>query len=250
MKNKLAVVMITMALFLFISFWINGGVSVATNEPHRRSQPVATRQIAYQQVLNPATATAVAAINPTATPTPSPTLIPASFAPGGENEAISSIWFSRLIGLMAFFLAAWLAHLFYQIRMYEIEKRAEIQRHEIDALAKLKINPRPILSTSISTSNTGEQVVKLNNGQEVTKLLVLEFLRAIFDENDQRGLAVSKWKASQGWSQADIENILDHLGEANIISKRQTGKACEWLTMPEKRTLAHVFRISPYELED
>ena len=252
MRNKLAVVSVLFIAFLFISFWVNGGVAVATNEPQRRSQPAPapTRHMAYQQVLNPATATAVAAMNPTVTPTPLPTLIPASFAPGGEHEAISSIWFNRLIGFAVLLLCAWLAHLFYQIRMYEIEKKAEIQRHEIDTLTKLKINPRPILSTNISTSNTGEQIVKLNNNQEVPKKLVLEFLKAVFDEEDQRGLAVSKWKTSPGWSQADIENILDHLGEAGITSKRQSGKACEWQTVPEPRTLAHVFRISLYELED
>jgi hypothetical protein len=264
MRNWIAVAATVFVVYIFISFLVDGGVAVATNEPARGPQnapPTQTRQMVSQQVLNPATATAVAAMNPTVTPTPSPTLIPHSFAPGGEKEAISSIWFNRLAGFLVLLGTGWFGHLFYQMRMYEIEKaaetaqyemdkKAEMQKQEIEALTRMKINPRPILSTNISSSEgNGEPTITLNNREVVAKKLVVEFLKAVFSDDD-RGLVVSRWKTSPGWQQKDIEAILDHLGEAEIITKRVNGKACEWQTTPERRTLAHVFRLSPYELEE
>lgn len=210
--------------------------------------PFPTRQI----IMNQATATAVAPTPyPTWTPTPAPTLIPDSYAPGGENDAVFSLWFGRIMAVIVFAVIVWLFYLFYQIKMYEIEKRAEVQKAEIEAMTKLKINPRPILTTNVVHDSSGEKI-KLSNGHEIDKELVIEFVRAQFNtENDERGLAVSKWKNSNGWTQQDIEAILDHLAKAAMITERQSGKSCSWLTVPDKAILCRqVFRISPFELDE
>lgn len=247
-------------LIMFIGF-----VLINKNTAPRQTMPVVAQQIyveptlspvptatmtpypTREQVINPATATALAPFIPV---TPSPTLIPDSFAPGGENEFISSIWFGRLIGLIVLGMIGWLIYIFREIKLYEIEKDLEIKKAEIEAMTKLKINPRPILSTNIITNDQGD-FLQLSNQAKVSKGLVIEFLKAVFNLDDERGLAVSKWKNSPGWTQADIENILDHLGEASMITKRSTGKACEWLTAPDKNVLCrNVFRLSPFELEE
>lgn len=203
-----------------------------------------------QQVLNPATATAIAPFSPTQTPIPTPTLIPDSFAPGGENDAILSLWFTRTVGFVFLCGLFWVAYLIYQIKIYEIEIKARIEAMQIQSLTKLKVNPRPILSTNIIKSDDGDKI-KLSTGYVIDKKRVIEFLNATFDDSDERGLAVSRWKGQPDWQQADIENILDHLSEASMVSKRQTGKACEWLVAPEKNLLCRqVFRLSPYELEE
>lgn len=183
---------------------------------------------------------------PRLTPTPAPTLIPDSYAPGGENDAVASLWFGRLLTIVfvAFFI--WIISLFREIKLYQIEKDTEIKKAEIEAMARLKINPRPILSTRIVKD--GERISL--NGLEVDKKLILEFLKSPFNDADERGLVVSKWKNSPGWTQADIETILDHLANASMITKRQNGRSCEWLMTPEKRQLTHIFRLSPFELEE
>ena len=178
-------------------------------------------------------------------PTPAPTLIPDSYAPGGEHDAVASLWFGRLMGIAFFAAMIWVISLFRQIKLYQIEKDTEIKKAEIEAMARLKINPRPILSTNIVKN--GERISL--NGIEVDKNLVLEFLKSPFN-GDERGLLVSKWKLSAGWTQADIEAILDHLANASMITKRQSGKSCEWLITPERRALAHIFRLSPFEIEN
>ena len=214
--------------------------------PVPTSTPVATKEM----VLNSTTATAIAPYYPTITPTPEPTLIPDSFAPGGENDAIFSLWFGRIIGLIVLCGLAWVAYLIYSLNMYKVEMETELKKAEIEAMTKLKINPRPILSTNvIKNDETGDRI-KLSNGQEVAKNLIIEFLKSVFDDSDEKGLAVSRWK-SNGWTQVDIEAVLDHLAEASMITKRQTGRACEWLVVPDRGILCRqVFRISPYELED
>lgn len=254
MKNWVATAATVFIVFLFASFLIrNGNTDNAAVIPvYAQPEVVATvgpspsPYPTVQQVLNPATATAIAPLRPTVAPTPAPTLIPDSFAPGGENDAIFSLWFGRIVGVAVLVGSFWIAYLIYQLNMYKIEKDTELKKAEIDAMARMKINPRPILSTTITDGGDG---IKLSNGQTVARELVVEFLKSPFNQ-DERGLAVSRWKTSPGWAQTDIENILDHLGKAGMVTERTSGRACEWLVVPEKGQLARAFRLSPFEIED
>lgn len=257
MKNKLAMAM-PIIIVLFVAFFLieKGSrptrvavmpVYAQVETPTITTTPAPT----VQQVLNPATATAIAPFYPTITPTPAPTLIPDSFAPGGENDAIFSLWFNRIVGLIVLFGLIWIAYLVFALNKYKIEKETELKKAEIESLTKLKINPRPILSTNVVKDEESGDRIKLSNGQEVSKNLIIDFLRSVFDDSDERGLSITRWRNSPGWSQADIESILDHLADASMVTKRQAGRSCDWLVVPDKGLLCRqVFRVSPYELED
>lgn len=251
MKNKLAMAT-PIIIVLFIAFFLvekgSRSTRVAVMPVYAQVEiPTITTTAAptVQQVLNPATATAIAPFHPTITPTPAPTLIPDSFAPGGEKDAIFSMWFGRIVGLVVLIGLFWVTYLLYQLNMFKVEKDAELKKAEIEAMARLKINPRPILSTTIT--DDGEKI-KLHNGQSVSRELVVEFLKSPFNQ-DERGLIVSRWKTSPGWTQIDIESILDHLAQANMVTERTSGRACEWIIVPEKGQLARAFRLSPFEIE-
>ncbi len=196
-------------------------------------------------VMNAATATAIAPTpRPTLIPAPEPTLIPNSYAPGGEMEATSSIWFTRGFIIAGAIFVVWVVFMFREIKLYEIETKHIEKLAEIEALEKLKINPRPIVSSKVDGD-----YVKLANGRKVKKQKISKFIRVVTSEtNNELGLTISKWKKLDGWEQADIENILDQLAAAMMVTKRENGRCCQWLIEPDKRSLSHVFRLSPFEI--
>lgn len=249
MKQKLinaSPIIIVLIIFFLLTdgFSFSSPTAVAQQEVVQAAVVQPTPRPTQMIVMNSATATAIAPTpRPTMIPEPSPTLIPKSFAPGGEKEATADIWFKRILIILAFLFVFWLAFIFREIKLYEAEAAHEEKLAEISALEKLKINPRPI----VQSKRNGE-LIELANGTSITKTIVAEFINLVMSGTDELGLAISKWKKLDGWEQADIENIIDQLAEAGMVTKRENGRASSWLVDPSKRSLSRVFRLSPFEL--
>ena len=44
------------------------------------------------------------------------------------------------------------------------------------------------------------------------------------------GLAISKWKSMEKWPQSEVEEMLDYFASIGVITERQNGIACQWVS--------------------
>lgn len=220
-----------------------------TSTPVPTTTPTPTLIFEQQgmMVLNSQTAVASNPIAPLFTPTPAPTLVPRSFTKGGEYEQIASIWLGRLLAAVFVGIAIALIFIFREIKIYELQLAQEVKLKEIESMKQMGINPRPVLSSK-KTTQEGKNYTTLSSGKSISQELIIDFLQEILFVDDN--LAISKWKSRPGWTQTDIESILDHLAVAKMVSERQNGRSCAWETVPDKRVLAHIFRLSTFEIEE
>ena len=203
-------------------------------------------EIIIVQTPTPLSPTPIPEIPPT--PIPKPVVnVSGTIGPGGKWDQVYSLWASRIgVFVVVLYIAISVGYAIYVsvntkrfIALLEHERLLE----ELEIERQSFIKPdRPIISNTGARSVSDEKI-SLKSGEKADLSIVIHFVRSVREV----GLSISKWKTEEKFAQVDIENILDHLAESNVITPRRNGIACTWLTEakpPPMNYLARIFGLS------
>lgn len=175
---------------------------------------------------------------PTSTPEPSPTPSPTpvnmigAFGKGQEVDQFWSVWGGRIVNL-AFLFVVLVVLPISAFRIYDQRMilKAEIEIARIQASVPV-IEPTPVIvrpTTEIPINrpvlNNNDALVSVN-GTRVYKSKLQDFISRSLTDN-QMGLSIGQWKGN-GWSQPDLEKLLDFMASIGLVTPRQNGRACAY----------------------
>lgn len=216
-------------------------IQLATQIPIPTQQPLPT----YTPLSPLPTYTPLAPL-PTYTPHPTPTVnYLGDFGPGAKIEQAFDVWFWKIasIVIIMLFVAAPLLYIYLRYKLEENDKeRAFSVRMEELEIEKSKIAAeKPAIRPIISNVPVRSDHRISPRGKRIKVSLLKDFINRF----EEIGLAISKWKFEPGWSQGDIENILDWLADLNLVTPRRIGVECQWTQDITRGNVARQLTNSP-----
>ena len=208
------------------------------------TQPPQIIEIIIVQTPTPLPPTPVPKSTPIPTPIPTPTVnISGTIGPGGKWDQVYRLWAARIGVLITVLYTAFvIGYAIYIavntkkfIALLEHERLLEELEVERQSFAK---PDRPII-TNTGAGIVSDTKIYLKSGKKINRQIVIDFVREVRGV----GLSISKWKTEEKFAQTDIENILDHLADSNVITPRRNGIACGWLTEAKPPPMNYLARI-------
>lgn len=153
-------------------------------------------------------------------------------------EMMWDIWVGRIVAfLFVFILLIFLPVAWFVIKVLD-KKYIHIENMEIIKREQEASQPKIVLNKAVR--NVDSVTI---NGLQITTEKISYFIKNAIDF----GLAISAWR-EEGFTQAEIEAILDHLAELGVVTERSQGVSCTWRREIDTMRLARYFPIDNREV--